>query len=109
MEPKSKFYRWLEMIPGSLVWVTFALAIILSFVRPLWVMYFIILFDLYWLFRIAYFLFFLVVSLRRYRRAIRTDWLAKARELPGFGALRHLIFLPTYKEDIEIIRTTLKI
>ena len=36
------FYRMLEIIPGSLVWFTFALMILGSIYRPLWAMIFII-------------------------------------------------------------------
>jgi len=108
MPPKTRFYRFLEIIPGAAVWLTLVLAVVLAFVAPLWVMYFIILFDLYWFFRISYFVFYLSLSLRRYKQAIKTDWLVQVQALPDFKRIRHLIFLPTVKEDIEIIRTTLR-
>ncbi len=107
MNPPTRGYRLLEMVPGLLIWTAFVAAIVLSFVSPLWVMYFIILFDLFWLFRICHFIFLLLVSLRRYRRAIRMDWLALARQDARFEDIRHLIFLPTVREDVGIIRTTL--
>jgi cellulose synthase/poly-beta-1,6-N-acetylglucosamine synthase-like glycosyltransferase len=69
-------------------------------------MYFIILFDMYWVLRVSYFVFLLMVSWRRYRRALRTDWHAKAAAQPGFNETYHLVILPTYKEDIEVLRTT---
>lgn len=101
--------RFLEILPGALVWITLIASVSLSFVRPLWVIYFIIVFDLYWLFRVAYYLPFVFVSYLRYRRAQTEDWQAKAEALPGYGRIKHLVFLPTYKEDVGVVRETLKV
>lgn len=104
----SRRYRLLEMIPGALVWGTFALAIILSIFAPLVALVYIILFDLLWLFRVTYFVFHLMSSLTRHRAALKTDWLAKARTLQRFRDIHHVIFLPNYREDAEIIRSTMR-
>ncbi len=100
--------RAVEIFPGALVYTTLIGAIVLSFIRPLWMVYFIIVFDLYWLLRILYFIPFLLVSWSRYRKAIRRDWQADAERLPGYDKICHLIFLPTYKEDANVIRDTLE-
>ncbi len=100
--------RLLEIIPGALVWTTFLLSFGLSFVRPLWVIYFVIVFDLYWLFRVTYYLPFLLVSWWRYRNALRTDWQAHVGTLPGIDRIRHLIFLPMVNEDARVVRETLQ-
>jgi cellulose synthase/poly-beta-1,6-N-acetylglucosamine synthase-like glycosyltransferase len=105
---RTRFYRFLELIPGSLVWLTLFFAISMSFVRPLWVMYFIILFDLLWLTRVSYFVFYLLFAWRRHKRDIAVDWQARVEPLDGYREIRHLIFLPTYNESIEIIRPTLE-
>jgi cellulose synthase/poly-beta-1,6-N-acetylglucosamine synthase-like glycosyltransferase len=101
-------YRWAEILPGALVWTTLVAAVALSRFAPLQVMYFIILFDLYWVLRVGYFVVLLLVSWSRYRRAIKVDWLARAKEQSDFADIHHLVFLPTYKEDIEILRATLR-
>lgn len=109
MLPKSKFYRFLEMVPGALVWGTLIGAIVLSFVRPLWALFFIIVFDLYWLFRVIYFVFYLTLSWTRFRHDAAIDWSQKlAEERPEWRTYWHLLFLPTYKEDIEVLRTTFR-
>lgn len=94
------------MIPGTLVWLTFILAAVLSFWKPLWVMYFIIIFSVYWLFRVFYFIFYLAVSWRRFQRDIKIDWFKKVRGLPDWESYYHLIVLPMSKEPIEVIRST---
>ena len=100
--------RLLEILPGFLVWSTFIASIVLSFVRPLWVIYFVILFDLYWVFRVVYSVPYLLASWWRYRRDVRVDWHARAATTPGIDRIRQLIFLPTYTEDVSVIRATLE-
>lgn len=98
--------RLLEIIPGALVWITLIASIGLSFIRPLSVVYLVIVFDLYWLFRVAYFIPFLILSWWRFRRDTRKDWQPLAEARPGYDRIRHLIFLPTYKEEVGVIRGT---
>ncbi len=99
--------RFFEIIPGALVWMTLIASVVFSFVRPLWVVYFVIVFDLYWLFRVTYFIPFLLLSWYRFHRDTRKNWQPLASALPGYEPLRHVIFLPTVKEDISVIRETL--
>lgn len=100
--------RFWEMFPGLLVWGTFSLAVILSFVKPLWVIIFIIIFDLLWLFRVLYFNVFILFAWFRYRQTTRTDWHKKLCESVCAYRVYHLIFLPTYQEEYSIIQTTLR-
>jgi hypothetical protein len=102
----KKKYRILEIIPGALVWLTFVLAIVLSFVKPMWVIYFVIVFCVYWLFRVFYFVFYMAISWRRFQADIKTDWFSKVRVLPDWENYYHLIIMPTSKEPIEVLRST---
>jgi len=88
--------------------MTFLVGVILSFVRPLWVVIFIVCFSFYWLLRVIYFIVYLVVSWRRFRQDVLVDWLAKLqRDAPkDWRRITHLIFLPTYHEPIEVLRNT---
>ncbi|MBU0540416.1 glycosyltransferase family 2 protein [Patescibacteria group bacterium] len=99
--------RGLEILPGALVWTTLILSVVLSFIRPLWVVYFVIVFDLYWLFRVTYFIPFMFVSWFRYHRNTRKDWQVLAERQAAYEDVRHLVFLPTYKEEIGVIRGTI--
>ncbi len=103
-------YRLYEMLPGLAVWGVLVGGTILSFVRPLWVIYFIILFDLYWVFRVVYFVFYLLLSWRSYNMSLRTNWREKMESLgPGcVDRYYHAIFLPVYNEDEEVVCTTLE-
>ncbi|MBI5621282.1 glycosyltransferase family 2 protein [Candidatus Falkowbacteria bacterium] len=106
----SAIGRWriYEMIPGLITWSTFIFAIALSFIRPLWVIYFIIIFDLYWLFRVSYFVFYILLSWQNYRRDRNVDWQASVESLPNWRRMYHCIFLPTYNESLEVLQRTLR-
>lgn len=104
----NKKYRFLEILPGALVWSTLLLAITLSFIHPLLVVYFILAFDLYWLLRVLHFVFYLTLSWSRYRKAVSTDWASMLRGVGDWEKIIHLIFLPTYKESIDVIRETMR-
>ena len=98
------------MFPGLLVWLTFALIFSLSIFRPLFAIYFIIIFDLYWFTRISYMLVYLLISWKRYHRDKKIDWMAKTRSVEGknWKDYHHLIFLPSYKEPFSVIDKTFK-
>lgn len=100
-------YRFLEIIPGFLIWSTMILSVVLSFVKPVWLIYFILVFDLYWVFRVFYFIFYEIVSWRRYKENINIDWYAKLQsEIKNWSDKYQLVFLPTYKEPIEVLHKT---
>lgn len=99
-------YRLLEMFPGILVWTTILSVLILSFVKPLWMIYFAIAFDLYWLLRVLYFITYLTYSWYQYRKLKDINWMEKVQEIEEWEDIRHLIFLPTLDEDINVIRHT---
>ena len=104
----SRAYRILEMLPGSVVWATLVLAVVLSFAHPIIAIYFVIIYDIFWLFRVCYFVIFLLASWHRYQKDIRIDWNALSSAHPRYGEMYHLVFMPTYREDVEIIRQSFR-
>lgn len=105
---QKRLHRILEHVPASFVWLTLVGATALSFLNPIWAVYLIIAFDLYWFLRVLYFVIFLTSAWRKHRGALDIDWEAELKGTPGHERLRHLIFLPTYKEDLEILRSTFR-
>ncbi|MFH1404943.1 MAG: hypothetical protein ABIH21_02480 [Patescibacteria group bacterium] len=98
--------RFWEIVPGALVWLTFILAFVFSFIAPVYVVVFIIVFDLYWLFRVLYFIIFLLYAWRNYKKTVRVNWLEKIKTLDKANDIYHLVFLPTYKEGMDVIKPT---
>jgi len=107
--PKEKFfYRLLELLPGVISWATLALAFFLSWLAPVAAAIFIIVFDLYWLLRVFYLSVHQAVSFSQMRKNMKIDWLEKARQINGWQKIYHLVILPAYKEEKEIIKLSLK-
>jgi len=74
-------YRFFEMIPGLLAWTTIILMFVLSWLTPTAVAIFIILFDIYWLFKTIYLSFHLRATFSKMRRVSKINWLEKLKEL----------------------------
>ena len=97
-----------EMFPAALVWGILLGSIILSFIQPLWVIAFIIAFDLLWLIRIVYFSLLLFFSWRSFRRESRLNWFDHLKtENKDWQRIYHYILLPTAGEPYEVLDTTL--
>jgi hypothetical protein len=121
-----KIYRILEILPGFLSISTLLLLLIFSYFKPVFVAYFIIAFDVYWLLLVIYMAIFLITSYRRLQQGLKTNWKQKCENLSAgmfdeekaavdslarnglaWNEVWHLIVLPTYNESLEIIRSCL--
>ncbi|MFA5753770.1 MAG: glycosyltransferase family 2 protein [Patescibacteria group bacterium] len=122
-----KIYRILEIFPGFLSIITLVGLVLLSYFKPVWVAFFIIAFDVYWLLLVIYMAIFLITSYSRLKKGLRTDWRKKCealacREWPEkeiaidalarqglkWNEIWQMIFLPNYNESLEIIRASLQ-
>jgi len=102
-------YRILEIIPGTLIWLTFILAVTISIIKPLWGVYFILAFDFYWILRIIYLLIYLNLSWKKYRQSVKTDWYKKLLdEKPAYKEYYHAVFLPTFLEPLNVLEGTFR-
>ncbi|OGY94637.1 MAG: hypothetical protein A2406_02310 [Candidatus Komeilibacteria bacterium RIFOXYC1_FULL_37_11] len=101
-------YRFLEILPGLSIWFTFIFAILLSIISPLHGIYFIIIFDVYFVLRILYMMIFLIISWSKYRQANRVDWWNFLQNTYGkkWEEYYHIIFLPTAGEPFEVVDGT---
>ena len=109
--PKERiFYRIFEILPGFLVWATLILALILSWLAPIIVAIFIIIFDFFWLLRISYLSLHQIATFRQMKKNLEIDWIEKLESLKTkiWKDIYHLVILPMYKEGLEIVRPTLQ-
>jgi hypothetical protein len=105
MQAETRKRIW-EIIPAGLAWSVLGLSLILSFIKPLWVIYFIIIFDLFWLFRVIHFTILLNYSWRQFRRENETPWYEEIKKLDNWSRIYHYILLPTAGESFEVIQST---
>ena len=106
---QSRLYRFFEIIPGSLAWITIILIFLLSWLAPAATAIFIILFDIYWLLKTIYLSFHLRATFSKMRESLKINWLEKIKQLPITNYqlpdnIYHLIILPMYKEPYEIVK-----
>jgi len=74
-------YRFFEILPGGLCWTLLFFVVFFSWKKPVWVAIFIIFFDLYWLFRTAYFSFHLRGGYKKMKEYQRIDWIEELNEI----------------------------
>lgn len=104
---KISAQRVSEIFPAAIVWLTFAVAIILSVIKPLWAVYFILVFSVYWIVRIFYMMIWMFISWFKFRKEIKIDWFERLKGLPkNYLDYWHVITLPTYKEPYEVVERT---
>ena len=102
-------YRFYEILPGMSIWLTLILGIIFSIFKPLWMIYFIIVFDVYWVLKVANFVFYLLVAWWRFHKIRKVDWKdALHHEIPNYLEKRHLVFLTLYNEEWEVVYDALQ-
>ncbi len=101
-------YRFYEILPGLSIWLTLVLGLFLSFFRPLWMIYIIIIFDIYWVLRVVYFSFYTILSWSRFHKAVKLDWFAMLKkDLPNWIGKINVVFLPIYNEEYGVVKATL--
>lgn len=122
-----RLYRFFEILPGTLTFSTLIILIVLSYLKPVWVAFFIIAFDVYWLLLVIYLALYLVVAYRKMKNNSLINWRERceslsqgdftdkqitpdclARQGKMWTDLWHLIILPNYNESEEIIASALE-
>jgi len=99
-------YRFFEILPGTLVWLTLIGVVLGSTYLPVWVAIFIILFDVYWLLRTTTLSLYLGFIFRRMRENMKTNWLSLTKEVSGWDEVYHLVLLPMYQEPYKLVKET---
>src|SRR5260221_9796071 len=102
-----KTRRALEFIPGLTSWTLILSPIWASFLIPNILVYFILLFDVYWLYRSFSLAIMAWIASNKIRRAENENWLEKVQSLEHFNIISHVIIIPNFKERYEKLRHTL--
>lgn len=105
--------RLFEFFPGTLSWLTLVTVVLLSWQKPVWIAFFIILFDVYWLCKSVYLSLHLRATFRHMRESMKTPWRDKlacpAREIfARWKSIHHLVILPMATEQYEVVRESFK-
>jgi hypothetical protein len=80
----------------------------LSVFNPILVVYFIIIFDVYWVLKVFNFSFYLIVAWRRLSVTRKIDWFLKLKELDNVDSKKHIIFLTLYDEEWGVVEPAIR-
>ncbi len=111
---KTKFIRFLEILPGAVTWTALILPIIFSFFWPVAVATFVIIFDLYWLYKSILMGYHLISGYFCLKRALRIDWLEKCRKthpdeiILNWKDIYHAVIFATYKEEADTLISSIQ-
>ncbi|MBI4084966.1 MAG: glycosyltransferase family 2 protein [Candidatus Liptonbacteria bacterium] len=106
-------FRFFEILPGALSWLTLFLMVFLSWYAPAFVAVFIILFDIYWLLKTIYLSLHLRSAFSIMKKNLKINWLDELRKLQAPGAqlafgdwqdIYHLVILPMYREPYVVVK-----
>lgn len=99
-------YRFLEILPGAVSWLTLIGTVLLSVYAPVYAAYFIIAFALYWLLKTIFLSVHLRHNWKRARHYLSLDW-ADMLSTMKYEHLHQLVLLPFYKESEEVVDASL--
>jgi hypothetical protein len=100
-------YRLFEILPGALSWGTLIIIVVLSFYKPVWAAFFVIVFDLYWLLKTVHLSLHHRHNWKRLMHNIKVDWEQQLEGL-SYGHLYHMIILPFYKEGRDVVEESIQ-
>ncbi|MBI4995258.1 hypothetical protein HZC21_06530 [Candidatus Peregrinibacteria bacterium] len=133
--PRTFIYRLFEIFPGAISWLIIIMPIVASVWFPRAVAIFITLYIVLWFLRSLKLSFFLVYAYKKYKKYKKENWmhllkffsgdppaalakiekktasrisdLKKCGQFKKWEALRHVAIIATYKEEKEILESTI--
>lgn len=102
-----KTHRLLEMLPGFISWTLILFPIWGSIFIPYVLAYFILFFDVYWLYKSVSLTITAYIASKKISIAQRQNWRSEAEKLPHFEDVYHIIVIPNFKETITKLRESL--
>lgn len=103
-----KTRRGLELLPGFVSWTLILFPVWGSFLIPYIVAYFILFFDVYWFYKSFSLAINAYAASKKIKKAEQTDWLEKAKKIPDFKKVNHVVIIPNYKESLSKLRQTVR-
>ncbi len=100
---QKKIQRFLEIIPGTLTWLTLLGLPILSFFVPVWVSIFIIAFDIYWIYRTFFISYYSVKGFLRLQEGKQINWQKRCEKINNLEK-----YLIEEKKDEKLLKEKIK-
>lgn len=78
---KRRVQRILEVIPGILTWTTLIGMFVFSFILPVYVAIFIIVFDIYWIYRTIFIAYYSVAGYKKLKEGKEINWWERCQNI----------------------------
>lgn len=99
--------RLFEILPGLFSWSLILFPFWGSLIFPVAVAYYVLAFDVYWLYRSSTTALLAVVAHFRMQAAQSFDWMGDVALFPNWRSVHHVVLIPTYKEPLKTLRRTI--
>lgn len=102
-----KTQRILEILPGFVSWSLIISPLWGSLFFPYVMAYFILFFDVYWLYKSFSLAVTAYIASKKIAQAEKQNWLEKASVLPHLDKVHHIVVIPNFKESISKLRSSI--
>lgn len=102
-----KTKRGLEILIGFISWSLILSPIWASFLIPVILSYFILFFDIYWLYKSFWLVVTSYLASNKIKKSEAENWLNLASQNKDWQKVKHIVIIPNYKENISKLRETL--
>lgn len=104
------FYRFLEALPGLLSWSLIIVPIIMAYVAPTMVTYFLLAFSVYWVYNSLKFIIYAYFGHKKLATVIKQDWIKKLeKDFPDeWTNYYYCTLIPFASESINVLRPTIQ-
>ena len=103
-----KTRRTLEILPPLISMFLITMPLWGAVLFPVQLAYFIIFFDVYFLWKSISLVVTASISSRKIKKTEEEDWVAKGRELDNFKKMHHVIIIPSYTESAAKLSRTIE-
>src|SRR3954469_4312393 len=104
-----KTRRALEVFPGLMAWLLILSPLWGSLFFPLQLAYFILFFDIYWLYKSFSLVVTASIASGKIKEAEKMNWYDKVKDMQHVEKMQHVLIVLNYKESVEKLRLTLEV
>ena len=103
----QRLLRFLEIIPGFVSWSLILFPVWGSLLIPVAVAYYILAFDVYWLYRSLSLGILATLSYFKIKAFQKYDWMRDVKDFGDWQKVQHIVIIPNYCEPQYILERTL--
>lgn len=103
-----KTRRFFEILPGFTAWTLILFPIWGGLFFPAFLAFFILFFDVYWLYKSFFLVITAHIASSKIRTAEKEHWYEKAKKLEHIDKVHHVLIIPNYTETADKLRITLQ-